>query len=298
MRKENQGAVVLDLGPVFTAKLAKIIETKRVPLEARDIIPRVTDFYNLSLSDRSIEWVEYNFSGEAIVTDLKPNTVPVLVAGTGAKRSALKYITAGVRVTANDKQEIADGKKNPMMDIQKSYRIVAEAENNLLMNGFTALGITGVNGLAEGGIHTVAATKPWATATGEEILEDIRKMRAAMVTGKKFAARTLALPQTLDLLLDKQYTHSDAGNTVVSDKTTREVLMSRMYFDDYKSIVGLQSPLGLDNIEENMGFAEVMGLRISDFYTEGRSEIYPVEEKISEFMLFQPEAVVKLTGAI
>ncbi|MGL5594728.1 MAG: major capsid family protein [Bacteroidales bacterium] len=298
--RQNQGSMVLDpLKDVYTAVLAEVIETRRVPLEARELIPQITNLDGLDVSSRIVAWSEYNYTGKSIVTDLKPRTVPVLVADSVAKHAPLKYLSFGIETSANDKQEIMDGKVKPVNMTEKAFRVVAEDENNFLLNGFTALGIKGINGIVTGdGIHIVAAGKTWATSTGEEILEDIRKMKVAMVTGKKFNAKTLALPQELDLLLDKQYSYSSGGNTVVAKETVRNILMERKYFDTVKSVVGISSPLGLDDVSNNMGFVQVEPLQVADTYTEGRSEISVIEEKISPFILFQPESVVKLTGAI
>lgn len=122
-------------------------------------------------------------------------------------------------------------------------------------------------------------------------------MKVAMETGKKFVARTLNLPQALDFILDKPYT-SSAGQELSTAMSIREVLMDKKYFENVRSVIGIDTPVLLDDVSNNMGFVAVQDITIGEEYLEGRSRITPIEEKISPFVLLEPEAVVKLTGAI
>ena len=296
-RINGQSLPVDPIRDVYAGALAEVIETKRVPLEAREIIPIITNTSEMTITKRKIEWTEYNFTGKTVVTDLKPKTLPTIQADAVAKDAQLKWISVGIETTEDEEDDVKAGIVYPVSRTEQAFRIVAEGENSFLLDGFAKLGIKGLKGLVSGdGIHVVAAGKAWATATGEEILEDIRKMKVAMVTGKKFMAKTLALPQELDLILDKQYSYTSGGNTVVSEKTTRVVLEERKYFDNYKSIVGIDDPIGMDDSPSNMGFVPVSAITIGKEYMEGRNKITPIEEKISPFILFQPESVVKLSG--
>ena len=293
-RINGQSLPVDPIRDVYAGVLGEIIETKRVPLEARDIIPIITNTDGIDLTSRVIAWTEYNFTGKSVVTDLRPKTLPTIQADAVPKTAPLKWISVGIETTPDEEDDIKAGKVYPINRTTQAFRVVAEGENSFLLDGFAKLGVKGLKGLVGGdGIHVVAAGKTWATSTGEEILEDIRKMKVAMVTGKKFMAKTLVLPQALDLMLDKTYTGTGVTST---GRTIREVLVDRGYFDTVKSIVGIDDPIGLDDIQENMGFVPAVNTTIGMEYMEGRSKITPIEEKISPFILFQPESVVKLTG--
>ena len=292
----NNGLPVNPITDVYAGVLAEIIESKRVPLDAREIIPMITNTDGIDLTSRMIMWVEYNFTGKTVITDLRPKTLPTIQADAVPKSAPLKWISVGIETTIDEEDDIKAGKVYPVNRTEQAFRVVAEGENTFLLDGFTKLGAKGFGALAAvDGIHVVAAGKTWALSTGEEIVEDIRKMKVAMVTGKKFMAKTLALPQTLDLLLDRTYTGTGITST---GRTIREVLNDRKYFDNIKSVLGIDSPVGLDDVQSNMGFVAAVNVTIGEEYKEGRNKITPIEEKISPFILFQPESVVKLTGTV
>lgn len=294
--KTNAMGVPVDgIRDVYAGALADVIEAKRTPLEAREIIPRITNLDGVDISTRHITYTRYTFDGKAIITDLKPKTVPTVIGDAKPETFPLKWISVGVETDVNELDDIRTGKVYPLNRTEKAFRIVAETENNFLLNGFNALGIEGINNQTAG-INTVAAGAQWSTATGSQIVEDIRKMKEAMETGKKFVARTLNLPQKLDFILDKPYTDKD-GKEISDAKSIREVLEGKKYFERIKSVIGIDTPIGLDDIPNNMGFVAVQDITIGEEYMEGRSRITPIEEKISPFVVLEPEAIVKLTGA-
>ncbi len=296
-QKEN-GVSINALRDVYAGALADVIEEKRVPLDARRIIPRITNLDGIDVATRHLVFVKYAYDGTAIITDLRPKTLPTIHADAASATVPLKWISIGIETDVNELDDIRTGKVYPVNRTEQAFRIVAEQENKFLLDGFEKLGLDGLNDLETAeGIHVVAASKKWAESTGEEIIEDLRKMRVAMITGKKFTARTLNLPQELDFILDKVYT--DSNGTATSDaKTIREVLLARKYFDRIESVIGITAPLLLDDIPSNMGFVDVQPLTIGKEYEEGRSTITPIEEKVSPFILLQPESVVKLTGTV
>lgn len=290
------GVPVDGIRDVYAGSLADVIESKRVPLEARLVIPRITNLDGVDISTRHITYTRYTYDGKAIITDLKPKTVPTVIGDVTPETFPLKWISVGVETDVNELDDIRTGKVYPLNRTEKAFRIVAETENDFLLNGFNALGIEGINNQTSG-IHIVAAASQWSTATGSQIVEDIRKMKVAMETGKKFVARTLNLPQALDFILDKPYT-SSAGQELSTAMSIREVLMDKKYFENVRSVIGIDTPVLLDDVSNNMGFVAVQDITIGEEYLEGRSRITPIEEKISPFVLLEPEAVVKLTGAI
>ena len=295
VRTNGQSVPVDSVRNVYAAAVGEIIETKRVPLEARDIIPQITNLDGIDLTSRIVSWTEYNYTGKSVVTDLKPKTLPTIQADAVPKTAQLKWISIGIETTEDEMDDIANGKVYPINRTEQAFRIAAEGENSFLLDGFSKLGVKGLEGLVSGdGIHTVAAGKSWSAMTGEEIVDSVRKMKAALVADKRFTARTLCIPMALDLLLDKTYTGTGITPTGVS---TREILMSRGYFENYKAVLGITLPLGLDDTPSNMGFVQAAALSIGKEYYEGRTMITPIEEKVSPFILFQPKAVVKLTGA-
>ena len=293
--REN-GITVNPLRDVYAGTLADVIEEKRIPLEARELIPRITNFDGVDIATRHLTYVKYFYDGKALITDLRPNTVPVLADDGKPYAVPLKWISFGVRTDVNELDDIKTGKLYPVNRIRQAFRIVAETENTFLLNGFEQLGIDGFEDMDSGeGIHVVAGSKRWETATGEEILEDILKMKIAMETGKKFIARTLAVPEKLAFILERVYT-TKTGERSSNAESIREVLVKRGYFQNIKSVIGIAAPMGLDDIPENMGFVEVQPISIGEEYKEGRATVAPIEEKVSPFILIQPEAVVKLTG--
>lgn len=283
---------------VYAGALADIIEEKRVPLEARELLPRITNLDGVDVATRTITYIKYFYDGKAQITDLRPRTVPVLADDGIQKTEPLKWISFGVETGPNELDDIRTGKIYPLNRTEKAFRIVAETENDFLLSGFEKLGIEGFEDMdGDAGIHIVAGTKKWETATGEEIVTDVLNMKIAMETGKKYVARTLALPEKLNFILDKPYT-SKTGETMSDARSIREVLEGRRYFQNIKGVIGITVPVGLDDTPQNMGFVEVVPLSIGQEYEEGRATITPIEEKVSPFILIQPEAVVKLTGVI
>lgn len=283
---------------VYAGALADIIEEKRVPLEARRLIPRITNLDGVDVATRHVTYIKYYYDGKAQITDLRPKTVPVLTDDGIPVTIPLKWISFGIQTDINDLDDIKTGKVYPVNRTEKAFRIVAETENNFLLSGFEQLGIDGFEDMdTDAGIHIVAGAKKWETATGEEIAEDVLKMKIAMETGKKFTARTLALPEKLNFILERTYT-SKTGETMSDARSIREVLEGRKYFERIEGVIGIAVPVGLDDIPSNMGFIDVQPLSIGEEYKEGRATITPIEEKISGFALIQPQAVVKLTGVI
>ena len=184
--REN-GITVNPLRDVYAGTLADVIEEKRIPLDARELLPRVTNFDGLDIATRNLTYVKYFYDGKALITDLRPNTVPVLADDGKPYTVPLKWISFGVRTDVNELDDIKTGKLYPVNRIRQAFRIVAETENTFLLNGFEQLGIDGFEDMDSGeGIHVVAGSKRWETATGEEILEDILKMKIAMETGRKY----------------------------------------------------------------------------------------------------------------
>ena len=53
----------------------------------------------------------------------------------------------------------------------------------------------------------------------------------------------------------------------------------------------------MEDTSNTLGYVEVLPIALDKPYTEGRSEIIPIEEKVSGFVLMEPEALAILTGA-
>lgn len=298
IRENNMNMPLNALTDVYAGVLANVILEDRVPLEARDIIPKITNIDGLDIASRTISAVRYFTDGKALISDLRPNTLPVMSAVATKGSWDLKWISIAIRTDINEKDDIATGKVKPVNKTIEAFRIVAETENDFLLNGFNKLGVDGINSVdGNQGIHIVAAVKPWATATGEEIVGDIAKMYEAMTTGKIYKARTLAMPEKLNFLINSKVYTDKTGKVIDSAMTIKEVLDKRGYFETYKSIIGIEAPMLLDDVPENFGFVPVLDITIGETYKNGRAEETPIEEKLSEFMLLKPLAIVKLTGA-
>lgn len=296
-KRTNSGSLPVNpILNVYAGMLADVIEERRVPLEARELLPKITNLTNVDITTREIFIPKYKYDGKALITDLKPKTVPVIAADTEVIRVPLKFISIGIEQDPNKKDDILNGKIYPINEVEKAMRVVAETENNFILNGFEQLGVKGFNDETIAGAHVVAAGKSWATSTGEEILEDILKLKKALTAQKKYEAKTLCIPHELDHLFDRTYTRKD-GSEIVTGATLRQVLKDREYFENYKSILGIKNPVGMEDTPSTLGYVEVLPITLDKPYTEGRSEIIPVEEKVSGFVLMEPEALAILTGA-
>ena len=83
------------------------------------------------------------------------------------------------------KDDILNGKIYPIKEVEKAMRVVAETENNFILNGFEQLGVKGFNDETIAGAHVVAAGKSWATSTGEEIFRRYFKIKKSFNKLKK-----------------------------------------------------------------------------------------------------------------
>lgn len=299
MRKDNGINIPVNaLTDVYAATYAQVIMEKKVPLEARELLPKITNIDGMDISSRTVTAVKYFTEGKALITDLRANTLPVMNARAMKETWDLKWIGIAVRTDVNERDDIANGKVIPVNKITEAARVIAETENEFLLNGFNKLGAEGINEITStSGIHIVAATKPWATATGEEIVGDIANMYKAMTTGKLYKAKTLSIPEELNFLINSRVYTDISGKTIDSALTIKEVLDKRGYYTNYKPVIGIKAPLMLDDEPENFGFVAVQDISVGETYMNGRTEETPIEEKISEFMLLQPMSIAKLEGA-
>lgn len=300
MQERNNGATVVGdaLKKVYTAALASIIVEKKIPLEARELLPKITNLQGMNISTRKISAITYRNEGKALVTSLRPRTLPVLTAEGSVKEWDTAWISIGMITGIDEKDDIAAGIALPIPKTMQHFRVVQEGENDFLLNGFKQLGIEGIISKDSGdGIHIVAAGGQWASATGEAIVGDIGKLNEALTTGGLFTARTLVMPEKLDFLISRTiYTDKD-GTANQNALTIKEILDKRGYYQNYKISRFIQAPMLMDDIPENFGFVDIVPLRISETYKNGRDDENAIEEKISEFMLLQPLSIAKLTGA-
>lgn len=300
MQGRNNGVTVVGdaLKKVYTAALANIIIEKKIPLEARELLPKITNLQGMNISTRKIAAITYKSEGKAIVTDLRPRTVPVLTAEGNIKEWNTKWISIGMITGVDEKDDIASGITLPIPKTLQHFRVVQEGENDFLLNGFKQLGIEGINSKDSGdGIHIVAAGGQWASASGEAIVEDIGKLYEALTTGGLYTARTLMMPEKLDFLISRTIYTDKAGTPNINALTIKEVLEKRGYYLNYKVTRFIQAPMLTDDIEENFGFVDIVPLRISETFPVERDDKNIIEEKVSEFMLLQPHSIAKLTGA-
>lgn len=300
MQVRNNGLTIAGdpLKKVYTAALANIITEKKVALEAREILPRITNLIGLNISTRKISAIVYRAEGKAIITDLRASTLPVMIAEASKKEWDTKWISIGMRTDVNERDDIAAGITLPVNKTLEHFRVVQETENEFLLNGFKLLGIEGINSKDSGdGIHIVAAGGQWASATGEAIVADIGKLYEALTTGGIYTARTLLMPEKLDFLISQTIYTDKAGTANMNALTIKEVLEKRGYYLNYKRVRGIQAPMLVDDIPENFGFVDIEPLSISETYKNGRADENAIEEKISEFMLLKPLSIAKLTGA-
>ena len=194
----------------------------------------------------------------------------------------------------------------PSNIVSMIYRVIAERENDVLLNGFTPLNRTGLTNIAGSRTYAVQAGATtgaftWAQKNGKEIYEDLRLAMTSFLTGTQaeFQARTLILDQTLYLELQKDYNVNDGRQSVLS------IIQGTGWFGRIECVRGLRDSLSnnaaaliIDDVPENIIWLEIMGPNLAQQWPIARDTMYAFEERISEVIPFFPEAVMEITGVV
>ncbi|MEG0730589.1 MAG: encapsulin [Cetobacterium sp.] len=274
---------------IIAAGINKAVEERRIVLKMGSLLPLITDLTNFDVTSTEILYNKTAFTGKAQVTDQMPNTVPTVVTGTIQDKARMKWISAGVEVSREKRAFIDSGKTITLNDeVMKAMRVIQEEEDRFLRKGVQELGVSGIDNIEGTNIYV---SSKWATLTGEQILEDIRKGWAAHTLDGRFDATSMWIDKTLYDELYKPYSASEP-------KSVLEVLQARNWFENIESIPGFGGAVIVEDNEECFGHAVQTPLRIGASYMEGTTEIFIIEEHVSGIIIKQPESITKFEGVI
>lgn len=274
---------------ILTASMVRIIEERRVELVLSSMIPKITDFDGLDVSVQTVTYNKGYFTGKSQITNLRPNTVPTVQLDSENVTEKLYWNSAGIRISRADRDLQAAGKTKFENKTLAALRIVAEGEDSILKKGIDALGQSGLEGVK--GVNIVAQSGKWNTLTGEQIVEEIRKARAAHVKGMKFNSDELWLDDTLYEELQKAY-----SETV--EKSILTIIKERNWFKEIKPVPEFGTGVIVEKSPANFGFVEDSPIQLTDQYKEGTDDIYMVEQHLSGLIVFQPHSITRLEGAM
>lgn len=283
------GAATNPVRDVLSASIVNVIEQRQVELMMATLIPVVTDVDGLDVASKSVKFNRGYFKGTAQVTNQRPNTVPTVVLDSKMEEVDLAWISHGIRVTREDRDLYATGKTKFETKSLAAMRIMAEGEDNLLKKGFTQLGLEGLETIQ--GINVSTCSAKWNTLSGAQILEEIRLGWSAHTADGKFKSDELWLDKDLHDLLQKPYS-AERYESVL------EVLNGRNWFKKIISVPQFKSAMIVEKSQTNFGYIIETPMAMTEEYTEGTDDIYMLEEHLSELMVFQPESMTKLEGAL
>lgn len=289
--KEVQRANMAATNPVrdiLSASLTKVVMEKKVKLVLSSLIPRITDIDGLDITKRKVEYTREYFDGKSQITNQRPNTVPTSVVSSKPYSANIFWNSFGIRISKEDRDLFAKGVTKFENKSLAAMRIMAEGENRVLRNGVSELG--GKDFFSLDGINVVSSSA-WKSLTGEQILEEIRKGRAAHVTGMLFESDELWLDDSLYELLQKPY-------SATNPKTVMTLLEERNWFEKVVAIPEFGGAVIVENNQANFGYVETMPIQMTDEYQEGRDDVYFLEQHLSELIVLQPKSITKFESVI
>lgn len=273
---------------ILSASLTKVVMERKVKLVLSTLIPKITDVDGLDITKRKVEYTREYFDGTSQITNQRPNTVPTAVTSSKPYSVNIFWNSFGIRVSKEDRDLFAKGVTKFENKSLAAMRIMAEGENRVLRNGVKEAG--GKDFFDLEGINDYVSSA-WDGKTGEELLEEIRKGRAAHVAEMKFESDELWLDDKLYELLQKPY-------SATNPKTIMTLLEERKWF---KKIVPIPTFGGAVIVEinpANFGYVEPMPIQMTDEYQEGRDDVYFLEQHISEIIVLQPKSITKISGVM
>lgn len=273
---------------ILSASLTKVVVERKVKLVLSTLIPKITDVDGLDITKRKVEYTREYFDGTSQITNQRPNTVPTAATSSKPYSVNIFWNSFGIRVSKEDRDLFAKGVTKFENKSLAAMRIMAEGENRVLRNGVKEAG--GKDFFDLEGINDYVSSA-WDGKTGEELLEEIRKGRAAHVAEMKFESDELWLDDKLYELLQKPY-------SATNPKTIMTLLEERKWF---KKIVPIPTFGGAVIVEinpANFGYVEPMPIQMTDEYQEGRDDVYFLEQHISEIIVLQPKSITKISGVM
>lgn len=273
---------------ILSASLTKVVMDRKVKLVLSTLIPKITDVDGLDITKRKVEYTREYFDGTSQITNQRPNTVPTAATSSKPYSVNIFWNSFGIRVSKEDRDLFAKGVTKFENKSLAAMRIMAEGENRVLRNGVKEAG--GKDFFDLEGINDYVSSA-WAGKTGEEILEEIRKGRAAHVAEMKFESDELWLDDKLYELLQKPY-------SATNPKTIMTLLEERKWFKKIVSIPTFGGAVIVEISPTNFGYVEPMPIQMTDEYQEGRDDVYFLEQHISEIIVLQPKSITKISGVM
>jgi hypothetical protein len=127
------------------------------------------------------------------------------------------------------------------------------------------------------------------------MLETLRLATVDFMSNPGFTPRMLVLDHDLFMAMQKPYDATSNPMTVYEMLVSREWFEEIVWVRNFTTLSGKKGAMILDNAPENMGFIDVAPVTIDPkVIQEGRSDVYNIEEKISEVIMFQPLAACRL----
>lgn len=176
-------------------------------------------------------------------------------------------------------------------------RAIAEKENDVIFNGDTKHDIKGLTNIE--GIQAISADKTFATSTGAEMEETIRKAKALITSmpGYSGARLKLVLPPDQYEKLNSRYSDYDARTTlkviqdnnwfqsieVTSALTTKgdKATDCAMIFDSTATTAGFLLPMDITQYQQQQDYPKI---------------VVPFDERTGGLVIKTPYAIVKLSG--
>lgn len=300
---KSGGQLVTKLNNAFKVSLLEAIQEKRVILDARELIPArpATSVTGLTIGKRYIEFMKLSYTGKVARTMTRGKSLPRVVFDKKTDMRKLVFLGTEIEIDRDMKDAITGGDALPTDITGAAVRVIMEDDNDLLMNGDTALGLEGLATVTGSRTYVVgngvAGTPEFETKTAVEIADDVVGAVAEFEKEGKFKAEVLAFHPSIYYHLDtKRFGTNGEGRTVLEDLNSRGYNVQKKY--SLKDSSGAPGMAILDKKPENYFFIEVTAPQNTDNYKEKTSEISIYEEKITEVIAPQPEAIMFIEGVI
>lgn len=295
--KKSSGGGVTRLIEPFNSALETSIMERQGKIDARLHIPQIdpSKFRNLTVSKKTVSYQKIDYSGEVKVSDGRSDDLGRIRASKTPHTAHLHFLGIGVELGPDDVDAIEGGDVIPIADTNKAVDIILRAENKVFFSGYAPLGRVGLANLPGRRSYSVltgAAGFEWDKKNGPEILKDVRNSIADFNKDGKYEANKLIVNRAFWPKLKEDY--SDKDSVTIEDKI--KTLIGIEYSYGIVDDSGVEAVALVEESPENYGFVEVEAASAQAEYPDKRNTIVPVEEKVSEVIGFNPEAVMYLDG--
>ncbi|GLI57730.1 hypothetical protein PM10SUCC1_32440 [Propionigenium maris DSM 9537] len=294
---KSSGGGVTRLVEPFNSALETSIMERQGKIDARLHIPQIdpSRFRNLTVSKKTVTYQKVDYSGEVKVSDGRSEDLGRIRASKKKHIAHLHFLGIGVELGPDEVDAIEGGDVIPIADTNKAVDIILRAEDKVLFSGYAPLGRIGLANLPGRRSYSVvtgAAGFTWAKKTGPEILKDVIESIADFNKDGKYEANKLLVNRAFWPKLKEDY--SDKSSVTIEEKI--KALINIEYSYGVVDDSGVEAVSLVEEAPENYGFIEVEAASAQAEYPDKRKTVVPVEEKVSEVIGFNPEAVMYLDG--